>query len=389
MLRPDAVPVRLPVERSSAPATILPDVVAENPQFLHALLCQLGLPRSEVEGRVFERRSGKASLLVEAGHWNTGKEWVEQPVPYGTRPRLVLINICSEAVRTKSPVVNVGESVRAFLRRLGIDCGGQSMKNFKQQMIALSCCRLTLGYARADGQVGQIASNPVSRFQAWLSDEEGQKGLWPGELELSQPFFESLREHAVPLDGEAIGKLQHSSHALDVYSWLAHRLCRVESNAGQMVSWAALNEQFGKKSSEPNDFRKTFKAALSKAYSVYPDARVELVRNGLRLLPSPPPCKKERSVISLGAARPQIEDRKSTPANSTATPTKPREFRPELLVSSAALERARIYAHGWDLYHLEAKYKAWVTEEVREMPGNPDAAFVGWVKKYTKEQPPR
>src|SRR5271166_2241063 len=92
-------------KRPCAKATILPDVSADDPQFLHALLCQLGLPRSRIEERVFERKSGNASLLMEAGHWFTGTKWEPQPLPYGTRPRLVLINICSEAVRTRSPVV--------------------------------------------------------------------------------------------------------------------------------------------------------------------------------------------------------------------------------------------------------------------------------------------
>ena len=42
-----------------------------DPLFQHALLCQLGLPRRHVEERVFERRSGAASLLLEAGRWYT------------------------------------------------------------------------------------------------------------------------------------------------------------------------------------------------------------------------------------------------------------------------------------------------------------------------------
>ncbi len=165
MSRPDVGPIKLPVKRPCATATILPDVSSDDPQFLHSLLCQLGLPRRPVEERVFERASGKASLLLEAGRWFTGTKWEPQPLPYGTRPRLVLINICSEAVRTKSRVIDIGESVRAFLRRLGIDCGGQSMANFKRQMIALSCCRMELGYV-SQGKVGQIDSKPVSRFEA-------------------------------------------------------------------------------------------------------------------------------------------------------------------------------------------------------------------------------
>jgi hypothetical protein len=374
------------MEPESRNATILPDVTPEDPQFLHALLCQLGLPRRPTQERVFERTSGKASLIVEAGRWFTGSAWEPQPLPYGTRPRLVLINICSEAVRTKSPVVDIGESVRAFLRRLGIDCGGQSMANFKRQMIALSCCRLQLGYV-AGGKVGQIDSKPVSRFEAWLSDEDGQRGLWPGELELSQPFFESLMSHAVPLDGEAIGRLQHSALALDVYSWLANRLCRVESNAGQVLSWSALKGQFGQEFAETKEFRRTFLEALKKAQEVYRDARLDVVRGGLRLLPSPPPCRKERSVIALPTPVKTIEQRPKPAAKPKEEGAAKPAVRVDALVSLRAMEQVSEIAPGWDKYYLEAAYKDWVVS-LGEMPRNADAAFLGWVRKFTKGKAP-
>jgi hypothetical protein len=382
MLRPDVIPLKRSMKPVARNATILPDVTPDDPQFLHALLCQLGLPRRPTQERVFERTSGRASLIVEAGRWFTGSQWEPQPLPYGTRPRLVLINICSEAVRTKSPVVDIGESVRAFLRRLGIDCGGQSMANFKRQMIALSCCRLQLGYVTG-GKVGQIDSKPVSRFEAWLSDEEGQRGLWPGELELSGPFFESLMSHAVPLDGEAIGKLQHSALALDVYSWLAHRLCRVESNAGQVLSWTALKGQFGQEFAETKEFRRTFLEALKKAHEVYRDARLEVVRGGLRLLPSPPPCRKERSVIALAAPAKKTIEQKPKPTAKAEEGAGTQAVRVEALVSSRAMEQVSEIAPGWDKYYLEATYKDWVVK-LDEMPRNADAAFLGWVRKFTK-----
>jgi Plasmid encoded RepA protein/Phage integrase family len=205
----------------------------------HGLLCQLGLPRRKPKERVFERRSGDASLLLEAGRWWTGRSWEPQPLPFGTRPRLVMINVCSEAVRTRSATVNVGDSVRGFLRRIGVDGGGNSMAGFKRQMIALSCCHMVLGYSSMLG-VGQVDTKPISRFEAWLCNEDRQHGLWPGELDLSPPFFASLMEHAVPLDPEALARLQNSAFAIDIYTWLANRLPRVRERAGVVVSWHAL-----------------------------------------------------------------------------------------------------------------------------------------------------
>lgn len=41
-------------------------------------------------------------------------------------------------------------------------------------------------------------------------------------------------------------------------------------------------------------------------------------------------------------------------------------------------EQARIYAPGWDIYELEKEWRDWITE----LPRNPDAAFLGFCKKW-------
>ncbi|HLO39994.1 MAG TPA: hypothetical protein VK176_03155, partial [Phycisphaerales bacterium] len=49
--------------------------------FLHACLCQVGLPRKQTDSRTFERHSGHISVLLEAGKLWNGSEWVDQPLP--------------------------------------------------------------------------------------------------------------------------------------------------------------------------------------------------------------------------------------------------------------------------------------------------------------------
>ena len=110
--------------------------------FLHSILAQIGMPRNSTDSRTFSRTNGGASLRIEAGAWWNGTDWVDQPLPSGTRPRLVLIHACSEAVRTQSRIVEVANSTRAFLRRLGIAQDGRTMRGFKTQMLALASCRI-------------------------------------------------------------------------------------------------------------------------------------------------------------------------------------------------------------------------------------------------------
>jgi hypothetical protein len=267
---------------------------AERVDFLHAVLCQVGMPRKRTEGRTFERRSGNASMLLEAGRiWQRGN-WKEQPLPYGTRPRLVMVHVSGEAVRCKSRTVEVGDTMREFLQMLGVETnggarGGYTM--FKKQMEALAACRLSLGMSLGDRDV-TINTQPISRFEAWLQRDGQQQTMWPGVLELSQEFYDTLTGHAVPLDHAALAALKHSALALDVYTWLAHRLCRVQKADGVKVSWHNLHDQFGQEYVNPKDFKKEMRQVMRQVLAVYPDAKVEDITGGMRLKSSKPPVTK-------------------------------------------------------------------------------------------------
>ena len=266
------------------------DIATEAPDridYLHSVLCQVGLPRSKTDALSFTRTSGNVGLLVEAGKLWNGREWVQQPLPYGTRPRLALVHISSEAIRTKSRVVEVGNSVRDFLLTLGADTGGHEYSRFRAQMKALAACHMTLGMGLRTHK-----ADPIKDFQAWLHSTGTQTTLWPGTLELTPEFYNTLREMAVPMDPRALSALRHSALALDTYTWLAHRLHRVRQPAGAKLSWANLREQFGQEYKNPKDFKKKMAAALRAVLAVYPDAHVDEVAGGIVLLPSRPPIPK-------------------------------------------------------------------------------------------------
>ena len=352
-----------------------------DPHFLHAVLCQLGLPRNPTTSRTFERTSGRASLSLQAGRTFDGLKWMDQPLPSGTRPRLVLINLCSEAVRTRSADVNIGGSVREFLRRLNIDAGGESMAQFRKQMLALSSCHMTLAMMTAKGPA-QVDAKPIDAFQAWHTDEDGQRTLWPGYIRLTGKFFESLMEHAVPLEPEAIGQLQNSAFALDVYSWLAHRLCRVSDRKGVTLSWAALKGQFGQEYADTKNFKRKFLGALHKATGAYREARIEAVPGGLKLLPSPPPVKRAAVALPRGEDNETAETKRITGPASAESTTAVKD-----VVPLSALEMVPSIAPGWDKYYLEAQYRAWV-KTLGEPPRHPDRAFLGWVRKFTRGRRP-
>jgi Plasmid encoded RepA protein len=166
-----------------------------DPKFLHAVLCQVSLPRNPTKESMFTRSSGRVSITLQAGPLFDGIKMVPQPLPSGTRPRLVLLHICTTAVKTRSPDIAIGQSVRGFLRELGIDAGGENMRQFRAQMKALAACHMILGAPSPDGPV-TLSAKPVERFAAWTTDDEGQYVAWNGRLVLGAQFYESLIAHA-------------------------------------------------------------------------------------------------------------------------------------------------------------------------------------------------
>ncbi len=258
--------------------------------FQHSVLCQVGMPRRATGERVFERRSGNVHLRLQAGAIFDGQDFLEQPLPYGTAPRLVMLHISDQAVKRRSRVVEIGESTREFLQQLGIDTSGGAhggYTRFKRQMMALAACRLQLGYA-VEGRAVTVKTDPIEEFDAWIHAEDNT--LWPGTLTLSERFYETLIYHAVPLDRGALQALKHSALALDVYTWLAHRLCRLSKPT--RLTWHVLRDQFGQEYRDPRNFKSKFRTALAQVCAVYPDARIEDVTAGILLKPSSPPVRK-------------------------------------------------------------------------------------------------
>lgn len=288
---------RLITSREERRIKISAEIIGERPDdddrgYMHSIMCQVGLPRSKVDSSSFERHSGGAALLVEAGKLWDGKGFVQQPIPYGPMPRLMLAWMNTYAVRFNTPEIPVGDSASDFMRMLGKTPNGgrnSAYATFRKQIQALSACRITLGF-NANGRAHTYEGKPIKHFEAWLSSTE-QRPLWPGMVTFSDDYYQTLKSYAVPLDLRAFMELKGSALAMDVYTWLAQRLHRIEGRP-IILHWATLREQFGQEYQGKNpdkDFKKKFLHALRAALAVYPQARVRQVTGGLLLMPSPPP----------------------------------------------------------------------------------------------------
>lgn len=268
------------------------DKYGEFMSFTHAVLCQVGLPRAKTDAREFMRKSGDAWVNVQAGWLDEGKGPVQQPIPYGAMPRLALAWVSSYAKRYNTREIPIGDSAAEFLRLMGMeDSQGARYTTLRKQMHALAACRLQLGFK---GRT--FNGQPVEQFDAWLANgKPEQRPLWPGVMVLSDVYFNSLIDSAVPLDNRALHALKGSALALDVYAWLAHRLHRIEGRP-VVLHWKSLREQFAQEyqGKDPDkDFKKQFLPVLRNVQVVYPQANVKQVTGGLMLMGSPPPIPKK------------------------------------------------------------------------------------------------
>jgi hypothetical protein len=278
-----------------AAGEIMGDPDPDDMAFLHTVLAQCGLPYRNPNARDYMRQNGRATLIVTAGHLldpDTRKP-VLQGVPYGAKPRLLMLHLCTEAVRTKSATIPVADSMSAFMRDLGLKVtGGKkgTIGTFKEQLNRLAASHMQMVMDFGDMGTTLNPAPLIKQFDVWFPDDPRQRVLWPSEVTLSGEFFDSLVSHALPLDTRAIRALQHSARALDIYTWLTHRLPRVKGNA--KVSWAALHAQFGPDVSDNRTFRRQFTKAMRQALAVYPTAKVESVDGGIQLQKSPPPIRR-------------------------------------------------------------------------------------------------
>ena len=83
-----------------------------DPIYTHPGLCLTVLPHREIPaGRVWERQTGYASLLV---HPLQGHDGRMRGVPFGAKARLILLYLMTEAVKTRSRQIELGRSMRAW-----------------------------------------------------------------------------------------------------------------------------------------------------------------------------------------------------------------------------------------------------------------------------------
>jgi hypothetical protein len=272
--------------------------------FQHSVLCQTCMPYRDPgdEVRAWQRKNGGIHLLIKAGEVMdpVQREFVNVGLPFGPKPRLVLYHLNAEALKTQSPIIELDDSLTAFVKRtLGLDPKGRNIRIVKDQLSRLAAADFRLG--ASDGlRAVTVKGTVIKGLELWTPRDARQKVLWPTTVQFSTDYFESLVNHAVPLDEAAVSRLSHSAMGLDIYTWMAQRLHRIDPKRPAFVPWVSLKEQFGQGYNAMNNFKRVFRSTLKQVHIVYREAKFSMNDKGMTLHQSQPPVLKR---YSIGRAR--------------------------------------------------------------------------------------
>ena len=202
--------------------------------FMPRVFVQATLPRSRPKVNQFERVNGRYSLHL------TSPPFVG--LPYGSYPRLVLTWLCTEAVRTKSPEIQLGSTFSDFMHRLGLTpvTGKRgTVPRMRDQLHRLFSFTILWSYTdEARGRASGRGLVIAGEHELWCSPrDQAQQSCWSSRVLLGHEFFEEIASSAVPVDLRAIRLLKRSPLALDLYVWLTYRMSYLRRPC--LIPWEA------------------------------------------------------------------------------------------------------------------------------------------------------
>ena len=263
--------------------------------FMARLLALCSLPRTNPGKRhQYKRVNGPYKLVMLAG--------ADNKLPFGNIPRLLLAWVTTEAVRTQSPVLVLGESLAAFMRKLGVyhnSAGrGGVQTRLRNQMDRLFSCTVSVVY---EGEQMKASMNaPIARrTEFWWSERQPDApSLWNSTIELGADFFQEIVRHPIPLDLNILKAMKRSSLGLDLYLWLTYRTFALKRPL--RLSWPMLYSQFGAdpgKAGDPNTvnaFRTDCLRELKKIKTSWPGLKYTTAKGVLVVAPSTPRISTEQ-----------------------------------------------------------------------------------------------
>jgi hypothetical protein len=270
--------------------------------FMARHLVQCTLPHKN-PGNVerWSRRNGNLTLGITPGY-NFEKDRCFG-YPYGVIPRLLLFWIVTEVKRTGQRRLELGHSLAAFMRAVGLDSntgGGKrsDAKRLREQMERLFAARISFQQSvvepHREGKRWLNMDVAPNGELWWNPKQPEQDALWGSWIEIGEHFAQAIMLSPVPFDMRVLRALKRSPLALDLYALLNYRC--FTAKAPQFIAWKQLMGQMGCDYDSSKDFGTKVKVVLRKIKAVQPNLVVIQEKGGIRIYPSRPaiaPVKRD------------------------------------------------------------------------------------------------
>lgn len=285
---------------------------ADNIGFCSRIFTQLSLPYRDpgASGAItWVRQNGPMRLqLNPLLDIDASSGQVIPAFPYGKYPRLILPWLSTQVVLREADLesdgsltVELGDSMRDFLKLLNLPYGGKQGRLMREQARRLFGADILFSEDRGKSLLGdrrqRLYKMPVSQsYELWwdYDETEGQQALWGNRVCLSSAFVQSVLAAKIPVDMRALKILSERGGplAMDIYLWLSYRL--FVARRPTLVPWEALQAQFGSQTVSKRKFKQLFTSKLVLISLVYPEAVFTETDKGLMLHPSPSPLGRKR-----------------------------------------------------------------------------------------------
>lgn len=208
--------------------------------FMCSSFVRFTLPHRQPPSHVFERRDGPRIITFNSAP-HIG-------LPFGIWPRVLLIYLTTQAVRTSERDIDLGSSMSSFMKSLGASVTGGaygSVRPFQEQLLRLASMSVVLSEIAPD--IARLQNLPVADELeiSWIVVGTDSRSGLPSKIRLGERIFDEMQKSAVPLDMRAVRAIRQSPLALDLYSWITFRMYRLRTSRSVHIPWAGLRQQFG------------------------------------------------------------------------------------------------------------------------------------------------
>ena len=364
---------------------------AEDIVFLARELILCTLPHSD-PGNIpgWSRTNGNLTLSIQAGF--NSKIGRSYGIPYGIIPRMVLVWIVTEIVRTKNRRLELGHYLSDFLEKIGLSSytgrGPRGdARRVREQIERLFRSTVSFEYSlKGEGRSGQawIDIKIAPKGVLWWNDKDPeQAALFGSWIEVSEEFFNAVMYAPCPLDIRVLRHIKNSSLGIDLYTILNREAFRAgKDGKPRFLAWEWLLEQTGNEYRDIRDFRRRALVQIEAIRAVHSGLIIAIQKgrrgqkSGLVIsnlsTPSIPPNL---------AREPIHRDTNQTPPALALVPLPPPP--PEKFLKAATLAHFRGLYPRLDPYACKGAYDFWIEGLPPEKkPRHYDAVFKKFAEKW-------